>query len=752
LLTPLQFEPVWPWPLTILACVAMFGILGLGYPRRIRHLSRGWRRLLLTLRLLVILLLLFMMLRPAIVMQLQNQSDTVLYVLLDSSRSMQTTDLPGGKSRRDAVLKTLTDAESSISQLKRRVEVRIRDFSDTLTAAQTPPAAADGKMTAFGSVLEQLRKDAGTSRVAGALILSDGKQAAAGSADSDPLQAARVSGRQQIPLYTTVYGSSESVDAGQDLALEELDLSRDVFQGNVVPIRVRLKSAGAQGQPVTVRVFLEDRTGVLPGQSGPMKPVSVSAESQSIVTHTPAATTEETILKLQVVPESIGELKLAVEADPLPGEIRRTNNRVETILRVRQGGIRVAYFDSPRWELTFLRKINVSSRVQIDFRPVMAGQLAAKNATRIRDEYFVPGAYDAYIIGNVPASAFQPQQLAALERCCVQGAGLMMTGGFNTLGAGGYDKSPLARLLPVELSDQDAHISDSIQMLPTRDGLSSFVMQIAAPDQNRARWEQLPPLQGANLLRRRDLSGAVVLAADAGGTPLLVSQSIGISRVLVFAGDTTWQWPLQGYTEEHQRFWRQVIFWLTKREIDSEQRVWINAEQRDLTPGQPASLVFGARDLQGNAITDAEFEVEVTSPSQTSHKLTTRKSGDGGAADFTDTLEPGDYWARVHATHQGTPVDADYSTRFHVNTRDPELDYPTADPGMLKELAHLSGGDFLSSDELLHRLNTWAEKGLPGMDLVRMQRITLWDNWFILGLLVALLTIEWAGRKRRGLV
>ncbi|MFO0427825.1 MAG: glutamine amidotransferase [Planctomyces sp.] len=745
----LQFEPIWAWPLAIVACSAMIVILLAGYPRRIQKVAKRWRRALLLLRLLTVVILCLMTLRPAIVIQSQDNSDSVLYLLLDASRSMQTTDLPDGESRRSGLLKTLASAESSLEKIRRKAEVRIRDFSEGLTAASPPTPNADGRMTAFGNVLEQVRDEAGQARVAGVIVLSDGRQAASGSNDSDPLQAARLAGRQQRPLYTVGYGSSEAVTAGQDLALEELDLSRDVFQGNVVPIRVRLKSGGAEGKPVRVRAFLEDRTGILPGTSGPMKPVEATAESMAVVSHTPASGSEEVTLQLRVIPDTPGELKLAVEAEPLPGEVRRTNNRVETIIRVRKGGIRVAYFDILRPEQKWLRQINVSNRVQLDFQLISSGQFADRN--RIRDDFFVLGNYDAFIIGNVPASVFRPQQLKALADCCTQGAGLMMTGGFQSFGPGGYGDTPLALLLPVELTKNDPQLSDPIQMLPTTNGLASFVMQIAAPDQNRERWQGLPPLSGASLIRPRERSGAQILAAGEDGTPLLISQSVGASRVLAFAGDTTWQWALQGHPEEHQRFWRQVIFWLTRKENDTQQRVWINADQRDLSPGQPALFSFGARDEQGNALPDASYELELLTPSQKKLPLIARKTSEGGVADFSDTSESGDYWVRVHATVAGKAVDSDPWTRFHVNSRDPELDDPAADPGMLRELAHLSGGNFLTPEELLKRLETWADTGLPGMELRRTQRTSLWDNWYVLGILVALLTFEWAIRKRRGL-
>ena len=748
----LTLEPIWSWPLAVLACLAMVMVTALIYPRRVRHLSTGTQRTLLAIRLTIVAVLCFLILRPAVVLKRNDKTDSVLYVLMDSSRSMQTTDTAGAISRREAALQTLNEAQDSIEQLRTKTEVRIRNFSEDLTTADQLTDTADGRMTAIGHALEQLTEEAGRDRVAGIVVFSDGKQAAMGSLDSDPLQPARTLGRQQRPLYTVVYGSNESSESGQDLALEELDLSRDVFRGNVVPIRVKLKSAGAQGQPVRVRVMLEDRSDPnLPlGKTWPMKPVEVTAQSNPIVVYTPGKSADETILNLQIIPDMAGDLKLAVEADALSGELRRTNNRVETIIRVRQGGIRVAYFDIYRWEARWLRSINVSNRVQVDYQPVRNTAFAGND--QIPDRFFVPGEYDAFIIGNVPASAFQPRQLASLQQCCLQGAGLMMTGGFENFGAGGYANTPLAALLPVELNAADEQLTESQKMMPTRDGLAHYVMQIAAPDQNRARWEQLPPLSGANLLRRREQSAAQVLAASAEGTPLLIGQSIGISRVLAFAGDTTWQWAMKGYAEEHQRFWRQVIFWLTKKEIDSESPVWVNVDPRDLTPGQTAELTFGARDNEGKPITDAVFAVEVTTPSGENVAVTARKVPEGGNGDFTQTLEPGDYWVRVAATRDGQSLGATAVSRFHVNTRDPELDFPAADPDLMREIAHVSGGEFLTSDEIIERLRQWAAQGLPGVDLERSERITLWDNWPILLLLVLLMTSEWALRKKRGLV
>lgn len=746
-----QFEPVWSWSLTLLACLAMLGVTWLGYPRRIRHLTGGWQRLLILLRLATVLLLTLLLLRPVAVFESDDQADAILYVLSDSSPSMGTEDVSGGGSRRLALLKTLEKAAPGLGAIAERAEVRFRDFSDSLKATEQPEDTSHGSMTALGKILEQLAEEIGRERVPVVLLLSDGRQAASGALDVDPLIAARALGRSQRAIYSVGFGSTEAATSSLDLALDELDVSREVFQGNILPVRVRLKSSGAQGQKVTVRVLLENRLGVIDGQSGRMEPVAVSEEVRSIAVVTPSNSSDEQIIQLQISPELTGDLKLAVEAEPLPGEVRRTNNRVETIIRVRRGGIRVAYFDVIRPEQRWLRAINDSTRIQLDFQPIRLGSAAPPST--IPDRLFQPGNYDAYIIGDVPATAFTAAQLASLELCINRGSGLMMIGGHQTFGAGGWGQTRLAGILPIEMPPDTPQLSQPQKILPSRDGLSHYIMQIASPEQNRSRWDQLLPLPGANLLVPKDKSLAQVLAVSDQGHPMLIGQMVGNSRLLVFAGDETWRWRLQGkFVEEHKRFWRQIILWLTKKETDDDQPVWILATPRDLTPGKPADLTFGARDANSQPILDADFDVTVTDPEGKLLTLPQVSAVATGKHVFDQTLKPGDYWARVRASRKGQAIAGIAVTRFHVNARDPELDDPTADYSMLKEISLASGGELLTSDQLIERLDRWAAEGLPGLTLMRQEQMSLWDNWFVLLLLVVLLGFEWAIRKKRGLI
>jgi uncharacterized membrane protein len=745
----LIFEPIWTWTFAIGVFIAAAALTRTAYPSRIRHLPKSRQTLLICSRFAFLALLFLASLRPALVIESKDESDAAIYILADASRSMQTADEPGAVTRRNSLLKLLEDAGPAFRELSSKLEIRRRDFAEATLAVPEFTPASDGPFTAIGKSLESTLEEIGDNVVPAVILLSDGRQAAPGKLDTDPEDIATRMGLRQRPVYAVGFGTAQAGSASADLALTDPNITRDVFQGNALPVNVKLKASGAQGKDLTIRVLLENRTGLVEGQSGPLEPVPLSPEARSVVQISPASDSEERQITLQVIPEQLGDLKLAVEAVPLPGEARQTNNRVETIIRVRRGGIRVAFFDVVRSEQKWLRQINDSSRIQLDFHPIRSG--AFRNRNRIPDRFFQPGNYDAFIIGDVPASSFTNDQLLALAACCKQGAGLMMIGGSENFGAGGYSQSPLAALLPVELPPANQQLTSPQKMLPSRDGLSHFVMQIAPPDQNRTRWEQLPPLTGSNLLQPRQNSLAQVLAVSPDAAPLLIGLDTGRNRSIAFAGDTTWQWAMLGFQEDHLRFWRQIIFWLTRKESDDSQAVWIQAEPRDLTPGMPANLTVGARDPQGQPISDVEFSLEITSPDGKLVPVPTRKELAANSAEFTETLAPGDYWARVRGTRAGQPFGNVGITRFHVVANDPERDNPAADFDLLKRIAENSGGQFLTPAEFLDKLQQWADEGLPGQNLKRQQRVSLWDTPPVLLLLIALLTLEWTIRRRNQL-
>ena len=756
----ISLEPIWSWWFVIPTIIGLIALVLISYPRRVAHLRLWPRRCLIGLRLAAALALCMAMIRPTLLFSETDTNQALLYVLADSSRSMSIPDGPAGKTRRQVLLETLESTQEQFTELGEQIQLRYADFDQKYSATETLEDKTDGPLSAIGIGLEEVLREARDKRVLATLLLSDGAERITDGM-SGAREVARRFGDAQVPIYAVGFGGVGGEGSSLDLAVEDLIVERVVYERNVVPITASIRTIGAAGRDLSVRVLIENRAGLLNGQSGPMVQAAVAPGAKPIQTIRPSRNSEVIPVDLSFVPEMPGEYRLAVEVDVLNGEIKESNNRRETIIQVQKGGIRVAYFDRIRTEVKWIRRLNLDTRIQLDFQPVREGRF--REQTKIDEAWLRSGAYDAYIIGDVPASVFGPRGLRLLGQAVDEGAGLIMTGGFHNFGPGGYAGTELSDLLPVIMRrseiqgtdeiDPTLHYQMELKIKPTLAGLKHFVMQIDPDGNNSERWESLAPLERGSKLREKEGGLVSVLAETADGKPILVAHDVGRARVAAFAGDTTWQWAtVNDDLDAHQRFWRQMILWLSHKDINADQALWVRMARKNFTPLEKASFEFGTRDSTGKPIPNVQFEVYVTGPDGAEQKVPVRNNADFSEADFSQTENQGDYWVRVHALKNGQPFTTDAWTRFIVDARDPELDNPAADFALMEELAALSGGDSLPPEQLSERLGLWLTDGIPNMEITRSTRVSLWDNWPFLLIFTGVLTAEWFVRKRSGLV
>lgn len=747
-------EPIWgSWWIAAVIAAAAFALVFWTYRRSIAHLPTATQRILLGLRIGTWLMLLLVLLRPSLEFTKKDDQPVVLAVVTDRSRSMTVKDAPASGSRRDHLLKTLAEAEVELAKFdKKLVTIERYELDRELTLVTERSALAEGEQSAYGAGLELLQRQSTRRRYGRVFLLGDGAQRALPPFDADPRLAATRLAESQLPVDTVAFGLSELAGTSLDLALEDLEVNPTVFVKNKVVVGAKLRATGAQGRDLVVQLMIETPGVSRPGQPPAMK---LACPSLTLSARQPVSVLP---VELEFTADEPGEFRLSLRVAALDGEPVVSNNELTTYITVLKGGINVACFDAIRPELRYLRLIDESPDIQVDAKVIRKGDFLDSN--RIEAELFQPGKYDVYIIGDVPARVFGPQLLESLKKAVENGAGVLMTGGFENFGAGGYADTALADLLPVEMApgdkrqpgeiDPQQHLEGPIQVVPTAAGISDFVMRLDSPDKNLERWKALAPLPAINRF------GSVkplarLLATNPAGAPVLVVQDVGRGRSMAFAGDTTYQWVLAGQKEQHQRFWQQVILWLAHKESQGDEATWLTLGSRRIRPGQAQELSFGARDKDKQPIANATYQVTVTGPGAESFKVNPEKAPLGGQARFSEATKPGEYTVAVTAFQDGKPVGVPASQRYMVFEEDLELNNPVADLGLLAEIAQETGGQVVAPEKLAEHIRVLRGKGFS-QELEQVSTVPLWDNPWILLVYCLLLSTEWWLRKKRGLV
>ena len=758
----LTWDPVGGWWGLAALVVGLLALLPWGPPRSKTAGRRRW--VLLGLRLASFILLLLAWLRPTLVYTQMKPQQATVVLLADKSRSMSIPDGVGGQTRYELLRQTLADANGALRSLAEQFELKAYAFDARLQALEVAdgqvllPETPDGNQTALGAVLDDLLQQEVGKRLLAVLLLSDGVQQARPPRDLPVQTAAARLKAQGIPLYTFPIGQSRGLGQAQDVRLSSLRCNPTVFVKNELSVSADLEAYGYVHRTLVVQMLFETRPGQL--EEVARKEVEVQAAGDRIP------------IDLVYVPAAPGDYKLVVRVEPQPGELITTNNEIATFVRVLKGGINVLYLEGQvRVESRFLlQALRAAPNVQVDFyRIVRDPTLPADRglAAFLRpgnldlSEAFRPGKYDVYILGDLDSAAFRPEELAQLAEAVSQRAGLLMLGGFHSFAPGGYGQSALAKVLPVQMDRfgrqgfeerirEDMHIPGPIRLMPTPVGQQASPMRLAAdPQENRKLWLSLPPLEGINRLDR-PAPGALVWATDEANHPVLVAHAFGSGRVLAFAGDSTWRWPMHGFQDQHRRFWRQVILWLAQADEASQSDLWIKLAQRRFAPGDRVEFQLGVNDPAGQPIPQAQFRAEVQLPDGRLEQVPLVSGESGWQGALVQTEQPGDYTLRATAKlPDGQELTG--TARFLVFQQDLELNLAAADIGTMETIAAMTGGQALAPEQLPSLLEQLLRQ-TSTLQVEQVRKRTLWDTWPVFLLFVGLLSVEWYLRKRWGLV
>lgn len=784
-----DMPPAWQVFLIVVLVLAFAGATYLLEPKGER---RALRIPLALFRAAIVVMAIAILFRPVETTELQEVKHGQVVIAIDTSRSMGFLDREKDDAARQALARSLGVSEERLRDLDRlsRVKLamrqeggewlrklaqknRVRLFKfdssrERLTdidklrdakgdqgpdpvadaLAQLEGVAAEGQSTALGDSLQRILTDLRSDRVAGMVLITDGRSNA-GSLSPEAV-AARF-GRKGIRIWSVGVGDPDpprdlSVD---DFRAPDVSLAGDVLRGSVL---VRAQGYD-RARDVRLRIDLD-------GQQVYEKSVRVGGE------------VPEVAVEFDTKVARPGEYTLEAVVEPDPDELTAENNRAVRRIRVIDERIKVLYIEGyPRWEYRYLKNALVRDRhmqVQVlllsadpDFPQEHTDGVPALTRMPSPEQLL---DYHVIILGDVNPEArtragepvFGPGSLAAIRDLVKdRGGGVLMISGEQSAPRA-YVGTPLEDVLPVVIDPMGGRGMDySRPWRPrlTKDGDASPLMRLEPGEgENRQLWDvELPDLYWY-VPTEKPKPLAQVLAVHPrdknqnGAYPLVAWQRFGSGTCFWMGFDEGWRWRAGVGDKYHYRFYGQVVRFLSLQSFTRTKRFFVTTDKTQYGVGEEVRVTAEIRDHDAAIAERAAQDVLVDLPDGTTQTLNLSVLGPDAPGKFQGTFKPvlvGPY--RVHIDPGAKGSLSEVASRiFEVKLPRLELQEPRMDREGLERIAQASGGKFVT----LADLRTIEIDEVPPEPIkVGRKETELWDKPWVFMLFFGLLLVEWIGRK-----
>ncbi len=703
-----------------------------------------WRTLL-ALRLIAVTLVVLLLFRPVLHFYREKTQRPSLVFLLDCSSSMNISDDTSG----------ITRFEQSRARILEWSE-RLRGDFDLLLipfAERAFPVARvadigkyrpEGQATSLSRALVAAVKAAPKSELEAIFLFSDGVHNAARS----PRE---VSSKMQTRVLAVGVGAGLRGSAAyRDIQITGLDCPERFFVNNLARIKASVEAVGLNGRVVTV---------------------TLSEDNQAVAS-------QELVLDEQIGPQDVtfefrpsvkGRHVYLVAIDPLAEEKIEENNARSAPAIVVQPGIRVLYLEGTlRAEYGALVDRFLSKDPDLEFYAmvqtrrnvfVKRSNIEGLDFPGIPSDAESLNQFDVFMIGDLDSSYLSSAQQEAIVQRVRAGAGLIMLGGYHSLGPGGYAATPLAAILPVELGDREiGQVTDPFLPELTAEGrqhpIFANIADFFPTATGGPKTVGLPELDGCTkvLGSRPGASVLAVCPVTPDRMPVLVAMPVDRGRSIVFPVDTTRKWQQGPRVLDQQspflQLWGQLVRWAAGREQDVEAKAGVtaNSDKAYYEPDEIVHLAAVVRDERGEGTDKAKVEAVIHGKSGASERVTlTSMPGPGGhyGATYEPTLN-GTLEIEVRAELEGQKLTAE---KLVIEVGRPYLEFEKLDldEQTLSGIAADTGGRYLhisAADSLIEQLNRAERKNRIYLEQPLFSPLLFWC------LFAVAVTAEWLLRRR----
>jgi hypothetical protein len=610
--------------------------------------------------------------------------------------------------------------------------VRVLGEGEVVAADALAGLLAGGTGTAIADSLEAVASSGRGVPLAGIVLLSDGLDTSSRRAGS----VLHDLGIRGVPVYPVPMGLADP----DDVSIRNIVMQEVAFSGDKVPVRVQIRSKGYEKRRASIR---------LNGRSVARRSVRLAGGLQF----------EDIFFNVDVHEKGAAQVEIAIE--PFADEATAENNVVKRSVRVVNEKINVLCIEgSARWEYRYLRAmLKRDPRINATFIATRSGPEIARNSSEYiarfperRDDAF---KYDLIILGDVDSEFFSADEYLRLEELVRErGGSLLMLCGAR-FAPSSYSGTPVQKMLPVTF-DPDGEwevVDDAVYPALTPEGRSSLVMTLEHDrEENDNVWSRVAPLvRVPPLLEARPGATVLMTLSDAGSRvdpyPLVAWQRYGTGKCMLMGTDRMWLLRFKTGDKYHWRVWSQCIQFLTlSRLMGEHKRIRLETDRAIYPVGGQAQLYAHVLDDRFEPVMQSGFEVTVTPldvPDARPQRVTLRPDAKnpGLYGAFFSPTRPGRY--RVEANEGDRSLSN--TTEFQAADVEPEMANTDMQMERLRRIAEVTGGKCLGMLEVrdlpsLLSLERHEETYTTGMPL--------WDNAWVMLLLVALMGTEWIVRRR----
>lgn len=731
----------------------------------------------------------------------------VLAVAVDVSRSLDVRPTASAPSRATEFTSMLTSGEAVqplgwLKRLEQDFQLRRYTISDRLQQTDSfENLRFEGSASALVSSLKSLRQRYAGQPLAGILLFTDG------NATDITAEIGELEGLP--PVYPVLPSGELKLP---DASVGTFTITQSAFDDAPVAIQVTPGTFNSDDSKLRMTLLSEDGT-----------PLETQTRS----------TTDPEPLRFRHRPAGSGTVFYRLQVALVDGdgsefsdEATLVNNTQLIAVQRPSNARRILYVSGrPNWDFKFLRRavesdqqlqmtglIRIARReAKFDFRgregetsnslfrgfdradpdtveeydePVLV-RLNTQSADELRggfpqtaEELF---QYDAVVVDDLEADFFQADQMRLLyDFVSRRGGGFLMMSGQESFAQGGFDRTPVGELLPIDLSRNASFPRTAVRLELTRDGwLQPWVRLHSDEPAEQQRLERMPQFLTVNpsgYVR----PGAQVMAEvrDAEGTvwPALIVQRFGRGRTGAVTVGDLWRWRLsEGLRQlqsqsptstetpssatasatpsedlsDHARACRQLMRWLVS---DVPRRLDVTVKELPEQGAGSVRLTASVRGQDFEVRENADVRFKITAPDGREFELT------GVPAD----AETGVFEAEISAAQEGAwrvqatailtsgtaPETLTTNSGWASQPLQQELRSVQVRQDWLQDLAAKTGGRLISLDDVNDLVQQLPTAAAP---LQEIRSWPIWHSWWVFLAAVLLLSIDWTLRRRGGL-